>query len=89
MTFRQMNLAVFQGRPLPGVFFQPRFEPWVAWHRQFDTLPPEIRDLSLPQIYDLVGASMRTVHYYTGQPDPLEYSWAPEVKIDRKEQDGL
>ena len=28
MNFREMNLRVFQGKPLPHVFFQPRFEPW-------------------------------------------------------------
>ena len=81
MSFREMNLAVFRREPLPHVFFQPRFEPWVAWHRQFDSLPAEIRDLSLTEIYDHVDASMRTVHYYSGQPDPIESAWADDVKV--------
>ena len=42
MTFKEMNLRVFQRKPIPHVFFQPRFEPWFDWHRQFNSLPPEI-----------------------------------------------
>jgi hypothetical protein len=84
MTFREMNLRVFQGEPVPHVFFQPRFEPWFDWHRQFDSLPVELRGLSLTEAYDLVGASMRTVHYYTGQPDPIQVRFTDEVKISEK-----
>jgi len=89
MTFREMNLAVFRGDPLPHVFFQPRFEPWVHWHRLFGGLPDELEGLSLPQIYDHVGASMRTVHYYTGQPDPLAAAWTDDVRITRTEDGDL
>lgn len=83
-----MNLRVFRREPLPHVFFQPRFEPWFAWHQQFDSLPEELRGKSLLEAYDLVGASMRTVHYYTGQPDPVEQRFSPEVKSsERREGD--
>ena len=81
LTLKQINLRLFQGEPVPGVFFQPRFEPWYAWNRQFGSLPIEVQELSLREVYDLVGASMRTVHYYTGQPDPVEVSFTDEVKI--------
>jgi hypothetical protein len=87
MTLKEMNLRVFQGKPIPHVFFQPRFEPWFAWHEQFDSLPAELEGLSLTQVYDLVGASMRTVHYYTGQPDPVETHFTDEVKVT-EEQEG-
>ena len=88
MTFREMNLAVFRGEPLPHVFFQPRFEPWLAWHREFGSLPAAIREMSLPDVYDYVGASMRSVHYYTGQPDPIEAEWAKDVPaVSRKDGD--
>jgi len=86
MTFREMNLRIFERRPLPHVFFQPRFEPWFAWHRQFGGLPDEIRDMSLTEVYDFVGASMRTVHYYTGQPDPIVCRWADDVKISQRRE---
>ena len=84
MTLREMNLRVFRSEPLPHVFFQPRFEPWYAWHRERDSLPEELRALSLREVYDLIGASMRTVHYYTGQPNPVESRFTDEVKITER-----
>jgi hypothetical protein len=89
MTFREMNLAVFRGEPLPHVFFQPRFEPWVWWHRERGDLPEEVRDLSLPEVYDRVGASMRSVAYYTGQPDPIVGGWAGDVKVSQDREGDL
>jgi len=86
MTLKEMNLRVFRGEPLPHVFFQPRFEPWYAWHKQFDSLPEPLRAMSLRQVYDLIGASMRTVHYYTGQPDPVESTFDDEVKITERRE---
>lgn len=81
MTLREMNLRVFAGEPIPHVFFQPRFEPWFAWTRRFGKLPTRLESLELRDAYDLVGASMRTVHYYTGQPDPIEFTYPRRVKI--------
>ncbi len=90
MTLKEMNLRVFRGEALPQVFFQPRFEPWYVWHKQFGDLPAEIEDLSLRDVYDLMGASMRTVHYYTGQPDPVEISFADDVRVtDKREGDDI
>ncbi|MGC9348481.1 MAG: hypothetical protein ACP5JG_10120 [Anaerolineae bacterium] len=90
MTLREMNLRVFQRRPIPHVFFQPRFEPWLDWHRQFDSLPPQVEGLSLREAYDLIGASMRTVHYYSGQPDPIVTRYTDDVKVtERREGDLL
>ena len=62
LTRREMNRRVFSGEPLPHVFFQPRFEPWFDWHRQFGTLPAYLEGRSLPEAYDMMDASMRTVH---------------------------
>jgi len=87
MTFKEMNLRVFRGEPVPHVFFQPRFEPWFARHEQFGSLPQELRGLSLRETYDLVGASMRTVHYYSGQPDPVESGFADDVKISQEQDE--
>lgn len=90
MTLKEMNLGVFHGNRLPHVFFQPRFEPWYAWHTQFDSLPQQLRNLSLRDVYDLIGASMRSVHYYTGQPDPIETRFTDEVKItEQREGDRI
>lgn len=86
MTFREMNLRVFQGLPVPGVLFQPRFEPWYHWHEIFQVLPPAYAGMSVRDLYDHLGVSMRYMHYYTGVPDPVEMVYAPEVKI--REQFG-
>ncbi|NIM06080.1 MAG: hypothetical protein GTO55_07250 [Armatimonadetes bacterium] len=88
MTLKEMNLRVFRGESLPHVFFQPRFEPWFSWHKQFDSLPPQVRNLSLREAYDSIGASMRYVQYYTDQPEPIEFNFADEVKVhERREGD--
>ncbi len=89
MTLREMNLRVFQHKAIPHVFFQPRFEPWFDWHTQFDSLPPKLQGLSLRDAYDLIGASMRTVHYYTGQPDPIVSHYADEIQIVTKREGDL
>lgn len=81
MTFREMNLRVFQRKAIPHVLFQPRFEPWYDWHKQFDSLPAECRGRSLMEVYDDVGASMRYVDYYTGQPCPVIHQFDDAVKI--------
>ena len=85
MTRKEMNLRVFRGESLPRVFFQPRFEPWVDWHRQFGTLPEEIADLGLRDIYDRIGASMRTIQYYSGNPEPIVWEYEKEVVIRLEE----
>lgn len=89
MTLKEMNLRVFQRRPIPHVFFQPRFEPWLDWHRQFNSLPPQVAGLSLQEAYDLIGASMRTVHYYSGQPDPIVMRYSDEVQISERREGDL
>ncbi|GIV19210.1 MAG: hypothetical protein KatS3mg023_0961 [Armatimonadota bacterium] len=81
MTFREMNLRVFRGEPLPHVFFQPRIEPWYAWHKQFGKLPPRYREMSLLELFDDLKVSMRYVHYYTGMPDPVVRQFSPQVKM--------
>jgi hypothetical protein len=80
-SFREMNLAVYQGLPVPHVFFQPRFEPWFDWHRRFDKLPPEYASMSVRDLYDDVHVSMRYIHYFTGIPDPVLEAFKPEVKV--------
>jgi uroporphyrinogen-III decarboxylase len=80
MTFREMNLNVFAGKPNPHVLFQPRMEPWLEWHRIFNTIPKAAQGRTIRQLYEELGQSMRYMHYYTGQPDPLEWEVSPEVK---------
>jgi hypothetical protein len=82
MTKKEMNLAVFAGRPLPRVFFQPRLEPWFHWHKE---VHPEL----MPELYgskdifgfsDALDLSMRYIDYYTGSPPPVEIRYSGNVK---------
>jgi hypothetical protein len=79
MTKREMNLRIFRGEPVDHVLFQPRIEPWYDWHRHFNTLPERYRDMTLRDLYDDLDVSMRYVHYFTGMPDPVVATYAPEV----------
>lgn len=81
MTFREMTLRIFQGRSVPHILFQPSFEPWYHWHEVFNNMPAAYNGMSLRDLYDNLGASMRYMHYYTGIPDPIELTFDPEVKI--------
>jgi hypothetical protein len=83
-SFREMNLRVFQGKPVPHVLFQPRFEPWFDWQLKFGHLPKQYQGKSIRDMYDALGASMRYVHYYTGMPDPIVRSFSPAVKIHER-----
>src|SRR4030042_2260248 len=80
-TLKEQNLRVFQRKPIPGLFFQPRFEPWFQMHKARGTLPDSIRHLDLREVYDFLGASMRTVHYYTDRTDPVQCRFSNKVKI--------
>ncbi len=81
MTKQEMNLAVFAGEETPHVFFQPRIEPWYAWHKQFGKLPLQYSDMSLLELYDELNLSMRYVHYYTGIPNPVRTRYTERVSI--------
>ena len=58
MNFRQMNLNVFSGAPIPHVLFQPRFEPWYDWQKQFGHLPEQYRDCTLMELCDAFQVSI-------------------------------
>ncbi len=89
MTYRQMNLAVFAGEAIPHVFFQPRFEPWYVWHKQFDSLPERLKDMSMTEVYEDVGCSQRYVDYHTGVPGPIRWRWTEDVKKTVTEEPGF
>jgi hypothetical protein len=84
MTYREMNLRVFQRKPIPQILFQPRIEPWFDLHRRKGDLPKDLIGLDVAGAYDALGLSMRYVHYFTGQPDPVERTFAKEVRVHSK-----
>lgn len=81
LSFREMNLRVFQGESIPHVLFQPRIEPWFHWHKLFGGLPERYRDMELSECFDVLDSSMRYVHYYTGMPSPVVCEYAPQVEV--------
>ncbi len=90
MTFREMNLRVFQGQPIPHVLFQPRFEPWYEWHRLFGKLPKRYEALGLQGTFDDLSVSMRYLHYYTGMPDPVTHRYRSDVPVhEERTEDRL
>jgi hypothetical protein len=87
LTKREANVRVFAGEEVPYVLFQPRLEPWYAWHRDVEHLPAPYAGMSLTELYDHLDVSMRYVHYYTGMPDPVQRETDAEVQVSR-ETDG-
>lgn len=81
ITKRELNLRVFEGRDVPRVLWQPRMEPWYAWHKLFGELPAAFRDMSLLDVYDDLDLSMRYVHYYTDMPNPVEQTYTEKVDV--------
>lgn len=79
MTFREMNLAVFRGEPIPHVLFQPRLEPWLAWNKQFGTLSSRLQGMEVREVFRELGCSMRYIDYYTDQPHPISMRHAKDV----------
>jgi hypothetical protein len=79
-----MNLKIFRSEKTPHVFFQPRFEPWFARHKLFDTLPPEYKNKSIRDLFDELDVSMRYIHYYSGIPDPVNVKYTDRIKFHEK-----
>ena len=54
-TMRDRMIAVLKGERPSRLPFVDRLEVWYKSHRRAGTLPPEFRDLSLPEIHRAVG----------------------------------
>jgi hypothetical protein len=87
MNFREMNLSVFAGQPVPHVFFQPRFEPWYDWQKRAGAMPEQYQKLGLLGTYDDLGCSIRYIHYYTPVPDPVVREFLLPARV-REEGDA-
>jgi hypothetical protein len=81
MTKQELNLRIFQRKPVPHVLWQPRMEPWYAWHKEFGNLPEQFAGKGLLDVYDELDLSMRYVHYYTGMPDPVQQAYTEKVNV--------
>ena len=81
ITKRELNLRIFQRGDVPAVLWQPRIEPWYAWHREMGLLPECCAEMSLLDLYDDLDISMRYIHYYTGNADPVRRHFDAEVEV--------
>jgi hypothetical protein len=86
LTFREMNLRVFQRKALPHVLFQPRMEPWFEWHRIFHQMPQPYLAMDLCEFYDTCDCSMRTFQFYSGIDSPIETVYEPDVVLHTTQQ---
>ena len=59
LSFREKDLAIFQGKDPGGVLWQPRLEFWYAVNKKRGTLPKHLGDASLLDVYDYCRASVR------------------------------
>jgi len=66
MTFRERTLAIFAHEPVDNIVYQPRIEHWYGVNKNNGTLPDRYRDMSLIEVYDDLGMSIRTYPFYNG-----------------------
>ncbi len=60
MTFKDMHLAVFRRESTGGrILWQPRIEHWYHTNKAQGTLPERYRELSLLEVFDDLGCSVR------------------------------
>ena len=82
MNFREMNLAIFEGRQTPHVLFQPRIEPWFFWHTTVGAPPDQYRGMSIMDVYDDLRASNRYFSHFTGLAEPIEVHYGSAVRVN-------
>lgn len=78
MTDRELNLAIFERRPVNRVLWQPRVEPWFYWHKIMGSLPDRYADMTVRDFYDELGLSFRYFDYYTGNRGAVRQVWDEE-----------
>jgi len=83
-----MNRRIFRNQTVPHVLWQPRMEPWFSWHRQFGELSRQWDGKTVLDFYDALDCSMRYVHYYTHQPNPITVEYDPAVVIEQRTSGG-
>jgi len=64
MTFRERHLATFEHKPLDRICFQPRIEHWYNTNKRQGTLPARYREMSILEVYDDLGCSVRSYPYF-------------------------
>ena len=63
MTDRERMRAIMNHEPVDRVIWQPRLEHWYNTNKRLGRLPERYRDMTLIDLYDDLGASMRPYHH--------------------------
>ena len=79
MTFRERTLAIFAHKPVDNIVYQPRIEHWYDINKRDGTLPDRYKDMSLLDVYDDLGCSIRSYNFYN---PCLKYKDDPSVKYE-------
>ena len=85
MTFRDLHLSIFRRERPPAVLWQPRIEHWYAINRRDSTLPERYRGMSLLEVFDDLGCSVRGYGWFN---EALRIDDSDEVYTERH-VDGL
>ena len=64
MTDRERNLRILRHQPVDRPAWQPRLEMWYITNKRLGRLPEPYREMSLIEVYDHVGASIRPYYYF-------------------------
>ena len=86
MTFRERTLAIFAHEPVDKIVYQPRIEHWYNVNKQQGTLPERYRDMSILDVFDDLGCSIRSYSWFN---PCLKSNDDPKVKVEGFVRDGL
>ena len=86
MTFRERTIAILAHQPVDNIVYQPRIEHWYRVNKRAGTLPERYRDMSLLDVYDDLGCSIRTYSWFNCCLKAQEGS---KVKVESFEKDRV
>jgi len=86
MTFRERTLHIFRRLPVDNVVYQPRIEHWYNVNKRQGTLPPRYQNMSLLDVYDDLGCSLRTYNFFN---PCLKFDNTAGFKAETFQKDGV
>lgn len=86
MTFRERTLAIFAHQPVDNIVYQPRIEHWYNVNKGQGILPERYKDMSLLDVYDDLGCSIRTYGFFN---PCLKFANSHDVKVEGSRRDDI
>ncbi|MFQ3548190.1 MAG: uroporphyrinogen decarboxylase family protein [Armatimonadota bacterium] len=78
MTYRERVMAIFAGKEVDNIVYQPRLEHWYKICKGTNTLPDKFKDMSLLDVYDYMGCSIRSYSWFN---PCLDMHYTDDVKM--------